>query len=714
MTATRVLLGWVGLGVLLTSGRAAPATMVSLLLEDTAARPGDTVMAGLRLRMAPGWHTYWRNPGESGSATALDWRLPEGITAGPIQWPVPGKLVDLDLTTYVYEGEVILLVPLTLSTNLTPGPKLLKARVSWQECQRLCVLGKAEVEAPLEVGTERRQSPEAAAFAAARARLPKPAPDFPISARWKPEGQPNDRSLVLEIGMQGVLDFLPFEDQRFEMGGAVERTAGANGGVTLEKSLKKTEGDWPARIRGLILAKAGAGDTGFEVSFPVSAPPVSATAALRTSPTPAAVSAPAAQPLGLMLLSALLGGLILNVMPCVLPVIALKILGFVKQSRSAPGQVRRLGLIYGAGVLASFLVLAVLVITVKAAGQRASWGMQFGSPVFLVLLTTLVTLVALNLFGVFEVTLGSDALSAAGELAGREGPAGAFFNGVLATALATPCTAPFLGAALGFAFAQPPSVILLIFLTVGVGLALPYVVLSWHPAWLKFLPKPGRWMERFKIAMGFPMLATALWLFTLTAEHYSEVFWLGMFLVTVALAAWIYGEFVQRGRTRKGLATGLAAAVLAFGYGYGLEKEQRWRAPSATPAADARGVLREGPDGIEWRAWSPAAVAKAREEGRPVFVDFTARWCVTCNANKKTSIEIPSVRAKLKEINAVSLLGDYTRTPPEITDELARFGRAGVPLVLVYPKDPNRPPVVLPELLTPGIVLAALTKAAQL
>jgi len=410
-----------------------------------------------------------------------------------------------------------------------------------------------------------------------------------------------------------------------------------------------------------------------------------------------------------MLLYAFLGGLILNVMPCVLPVIALKILGFVGQARDEPRRVRQLGLIYALGVLVSFLVLAGLVIGVKAAGHKAGWGMQFGNPQFLVLLTMLVTLVALNLFGLFEINPGGRVLGAAGALAAKGGPAGAFFNGVLATILATPCTAPFLGAALGFAFSQPAGLIIVMFLVVGLGLAAPYVVLSWHPAWLKFLPKPGAWMERFKVAMGFPMLATAVWLFSLIPLHYGRrALWLGLFLVVLALAAWVYGEFFQRGRTRRGLGLAVALVLLAGGFLYAVEGQLRWRAPVADASAENPGL----PGGIEWQRWSPAALAAARAQGRPVLVDFTADWCLTCQANLRVAIDIPSVRARLKQINAVALLGDYTRLPDDITAELNRYGRAGVPLVLVYPRNPAEPPQVLPEALTPGIVLDALARAA--
>jgi thiol:disulfide interchange protein DsbD len=413
-----------------------------------------------------------------------------------------------------------------------------------------------------------------------------------------------------------------------------------------------------------------------------------------------------------MLLYAFLGGLILNIMPCVLPVIALKILGFVGQAKDDPRRVRKLGLIYALGVMVSFLVLAGLVIGVKAAGHKAGWGMQFGNPQFLVALTALVTLVALNLFGLFEINPGTRVMDAAGTLASKHGPAGAFFNGVLATILATPCTAPFLGAALGFAFAQSAGIIVLMFMVVALGLASPYVILSWQPTWLKFLPKPGAWMERFKVAMGFPMLATAVWLFSLIPLHYGKrALWLGLFLVILALAAWIYGEFVQRGRAHRGLGLAAALALLVGGYLYAVEGQLRWRSP--VPDSSLAGPLKESPDGIDWQRWSPAAVAQARAQGRPVFVDFTADWCLTCQANKRIAIDIPSVRAKLKEINAVALLGDYTRLPDDITTELNRYGRAGVPLVLVYPKAPSEPPLVLPEALTPGIVLDFLKRAAQ-
>ncbi|NBR87946.1 MAG: DUF255 domain-containing protein [Verrucomicrobia bacterium] len=410
---------------------------------------------------------------------------------------------------------------------------------------------------------------------------------------------------------------------------------------------------------------------------------------------------------------AFFGGLILNIMPCVLPVIALKIFGFVNQAKESPARVRQLGLVYCLGVLTSFVVLAGVVIAVQRAGKSALWGMQFQNPIFLVCMVTLVTLVALNLFGLFEVSLGGGALTAASDLARKEGPTGAFFNGVLATALATPCTAPLLAPALGFAFAQPPLLILLLFLAIGAGLALPYLLLTFQPAWLKYLPRPGNWMVHFKHAMGFPMLATAIWLLWVATRIFGRdgALWLGLFLVVLALAAWIWGEFVQRGGERRGLAMGISLALLAGAYGYALEGQLHWRNP-ARPA-EAGAITKHSPEGIDWQPWSLEAVAKARAEGRVVLVDFTADWCFTCKANLKSSLEIPATQQKLKALNAVALLADNTLETPAIAAELKKFGRAGVPMVLVYPRDAKADAILLPTLLTPSLVAEALDQAAK-
>ena len=694
-------------------------TQVQLLLSAETAKPGDTIWAGVDLKMEPGWHTYWKNPGDAGQATEIKWQLPAGVTAGEIQWPLPEKLPPAEVTTYGYENEVMLLVPLTLASNLPAGPLNLAAKVSWLECKESCIPASAGVQVVLNVGNENKTSADAAAIESWNSRVPKPWTNLIIQAWWEKTTNDDTRNLIIGLPsdsneLDRSDDFFPDSNDNFEVQALTESIALAvlqktTREIYLRKSVKKFSGDWPKEISGVWFIQKGITAKSYAIKFPIA----------DQAPANEIISAPAvsspslpAQSLWQMLLFAFIGGLILNIMPCVLPVIALKILGFVSEAKSEPRRVRNLGLIYAAGVLLSFLALAALVIGVKAAGNHAGWGMQFGSPVFIVCLTTLVTLVALNLFGVFEVILGGRAIGAAGELASKHGAAGAFFNGVLATVLATPCTAPFLGAALGFAFAQSAVVIVLIFLTVGLGLASPYILLSWNPAWLKFLPKPGAWMEKFKIAMGFPMLATVVWLFNVAASSYGKnVLWLGIFLVVVAFAAWIFGEFVQRGRARKGVALALVLILLAGGYAFALEKELDWR--TAMPDTSTTGSLKESADGIDWQRWSPEAVATARAAGKVVLVDFTADWCLTCQVNKKTSIEITSVREKIKSLNAVALLGDYTHFPDAITTELNRYNRAGVPLVLVYPKSADAAAIVLPEVLTPGIVLDALDRAAK-
>ena len=679
-------------------------TAATLILPSTAIA-GDTVLVGVQLKMEPGWHTYWKNPGEAGQATEVKWTLPPGVTAGEIQWPLPHKIPPADVVTYGYEDEVVLLVPLKLASNLPAGPLNLAAKVSWLECKESCIPASADIHGDLNLGSPKRNAGDDAnekLLALWKSKVPATAANFSAQAWWEKPADGNTRTLNLQWpGDAAGADFFPAASDNYEIQGATEKISAPAGEIRLRKLVKKYSGDWPTEISGVVVTASGANES---------------KTGLTDAPTPATAAAitplQKAEPLWRMLIYAFIGGLILNIMPCVLPVIALKILGFVNEAKSEPRHVRKLGLIYALGVLTSFLVLAAIVIGVKAAGNQAGWGMQFGNPVFLVCLTTLVTLVALNLFGLFEVTLGGGALNKAGELASQSGPAGAFFNGVLATALATPCTAPFLSIALGFAFAQTAPFIVLVFLTVGLGLASPYILLSWNPAWLKFLPKPGAWMEKFKIAMGFPMLATVVWLFNVAASSYGKsVLWLGIFLIIVAFAAWIFGEFVQRGRNRKTLAAIITVLLLIGGYAFALEKELDWRAPvlESSPA----GSLKESADGIDWQRWSPEVVATARAAGKPVLVDFTADWCLTCQVNKKTSIEISSVREKLKAMGAIALLGDYTHFPTNITTELQRFNRAGVPLVLVYPKDASAPPLVLPEVLTPGIVLNALDQAAK-
>jgi thiol:disulfide interchange protein len=686
---------------------AAQNTTARLLLEHASVRAGDSTRIGVRLQMNEGWHTYWVNSGESGGPTEIEWELPEGVTVGEIQWPVPELYMFAGFGTYVYHDEVLLMAPLHVAGSVREGTHELKAKVDWLECKEVCLPAGATVSARLEVGTSMVASDDAGAFARWDANLPGRDPPPGLRAGWEGPGVGNNRWFWIEWERRDgevTPDFYALPADGYEVTPRSERLDAEEGRVRIRSQLTRFTEAWPERVAGLLVERLEPELAVTEVILALDA---------EGSPEEAAEERAAVGPsVWLMLWFAFVGGLILNLMPCVLPVIALKVLGFLNQVKQSPAEVRAHGLIYGGGVLVSFLALAALVLVVQAGGRLAGWGMQFQSPGFLLIMTTLVALVALNLFGVFEVTLGGRAMGAAAQLASKSGPSGSFFHGMLATALATPCTAPFLGAALGFAMLQPAPVVVLMFLMVGLGLASPYVLVSFVPGLARWLPRPGPWMERFKVAMGFPMAATAFWLLSVLAQHYGTegVLWIGVYLVCLALALWVWGEFVQQGTRRKPIAVAISVALLVAGYGIALEQQLKWRAPVA---AAGSGVPRQVAGGIEWERWSREAVAEALEAGRPVMVDFTAAWCVTCLANKKTSIEIASVREKLREIGAVTLMGDYTLRDDEITEELRRWGRAGVPLVLVYSRDATAPPRVLPELLTPGIVMDALEWAAK-
>ena len=701
---------WIGLLLLLgwMTGqwgvRAELATRVELWTDQSTARPGSTVTAAIRLQMAEGWHIYWRHPGdEVGLKTRVEWTLPPGVTAGAIQWPVPDKTTEKEFDTLTYSGTVVLLVPIEIPAGQVLGPITLKAKVRWLECHEECVPGNATVETRVTVGNLSEVSVHLAEIQSARQRVPRTIQDLPISAVWEASEGVVPRKLVISwkpgSGVSGF-DVFPFE----AVGGVApvsiktEYLDPQNGFLRIRKTVPAGDSGWPDRLEGVLVAK-GAEPAAEPVEFSV--PIVAPLADLSTArPEPVSMAE-----LLVKLLSAFVGGLILNVMPCVLPVLALKVLGFVQQAKEDPRRVRTLGLVYGAGVLASFLVLAGVALAVQAAGGTASWSAPFQNPIFRVLITVLITLVALNLFGVFELTLGGSAMQKASDLSSKDGWSGAFFNGVLAAVLATPCTAPFLASALAFAFLQPPLVILLFFVAIGAGLALPFVALCWEPAWLRFLPRPGVWMVRFKVGMGFPLLATAMWLFWFTAGRLGEsgtgVLWFGLFLVVLAMATWVWGEFVQRSTRGRGWAMAIAALLLLAGYFGFLEGQLDWRTPAGRRVK-----------GLEWQKWSAAAVEQARREGHPVMVDFTADSCLNCKWNKATAIEIDATRARIKELGFRVFEGDFTDGDPIIAEELKKHGRRGVPLVLMYSADLAKAPELLPVVLTPSIVAEALQRAA--
>lgn len=739
------MIGWSALGA---------HTRVSWELESGLAAPGATVWAGVTLKMDPGWHTYWKNGGDSGVATQIEWRLPEGISAGEIHWPVPEIYEDstLDMITYVYHDETTLLVPLTISVSMPDGEFSVEADLSWLECEVACVPGSGSLSGTIMI-QKGAANPDIEPdwLVAARARLPEQ-PEFEVHGEWNKPDSEDEGSYTLwftpgDLKSDGQWGFWPYPNENMEISTRSELVESeSKGGVSLKKTVFKFDGDWPDAVPGGLLTLIEPGAKRPTLAYAVNniakaakeftvSSKVDKGVVDRDDSSSQANNVEEAQQeqesqqktgfsLWWMLLQGFIGGVILNIMPCVLPVISLKILGFVEKSRNDPKSIRRMGWFFTSGVVFSFLILAGLVIGIQKTGALASWGMQFQNPQYLMVLTVVVTLVTLNLFGVFEVSLASGTVEVMNDAASKKGGFGAFMNGILATALATPCSAPFLGVALGFAFTQPPIVTVVMFLSIGLGLAAPYLVLCFRPDWLQMLPKPGAWMERFKVALGFPMLGTTIWLFTVVSLHLSneKLLWFGLFLSFLAMSAWVYGQFVQRGVGSKFVSVTAALILLMGGYGYAMEREVNWRsvgkASEGSSSLDGNGVTGSQSStmvsgGITWYPWSPEAVAAARDEGLVVFVDFTASWCWTCKVNKKTSIEIDSVRQKMNDLRVVAMRADNSKASPEIDEALREFDRAGVPLNLVYPADISARPIVLPEILTPGIVLDALDQAAD-
>ncbi|HEX8253450.1 MAG TPA: thioredoxin family protein [Thermoanaerobaculia bacterium] len=620
------------------------------------------------------------------------------------QWPYPEKISLDPLTTYGYEGEVTLLVPFKAASDAKPGTTArVTADVYWMVCEKICI--PEEVKLALDVPIGERpvapNGPAASAFASARAKLPVAANDWKIAATEQagqfvlriepPQGVTLDRNVQFFAASGPVIEY-----------SAPQTTTVDARVITMRLVRSPHLTGSPKRINGVLLAPnggPGGGPAAFEFDVPFSA----STGAAAAAPAVAATESATVPPTLLVALAlAFAGGVILNLMPCVFPVVSLKVLAFVQSAGDDPRRVRAHGLTFAAGVLVSCWALAALLLGLRAAGEEIGWGFQLQSPGFVAAMAFLLFGLGLSLVGVVEIGTSLTRLGGAGS--NSSGYRSSFLNGVLATIVATPCTAPFMGAALGFAMTQSAATSMLIFTALGAGMAAPYVALSAWPALLRFLPRPGAWMVRFRHLTAFPLFATVAWLAWVFGHQtgIDGVLRLLLGLTLLALGLWIWGQWVtlSAAERTKWIARTAGAGFIVAGLVLAATS-----APTASAAPSAQSA-----EGIAWEIYSEEKVAEHRAAGRPVFIDFTAAWCLTCKVNERIAFSSNEVQKLVKARNIAMLKADWTSKDPAITRALAGFGRSGVPLYVLYEPAPAAQPRLLPEILSPGILLDAFSK----
>ena len=643
-----------------------------LVAARTAVVPGEPLRIGLWLQHDPEWHTYWLNPGDSGLPTRIDLELPPGFTAGPIQWPIPERLPAGPLVNFGYSGTIVLPLELAVPANIDAGSVTIRARADWLICKIECIPGDGEYSLTLPVAsTAQADSRWAADFARAERRQPVPAA-APAAISFTDETVELRLPAELTPAPAAAWTFFPATPQVVSNTAAPRWLETADGAaLVLPKSDYFVAA--PERFE-FLLAQ---GETGLVFAARAAAMP-------GADPAPAEAGAPG---LLLALGLALVGGLILNLMPCVFPVLFLKAAGAIEAGGDR-AVLKRHGLIYTAGVVTSFLAVAGLLLALRASGEALGWGFQLQAPAFVAALVLLFFVLAMNFAGLFE--FGGGGLAGAGQrLVEGHGDRAAFFTGVLACLVASPCTAPFMGVALGVALALPAPAALAIFAALGLGLALPILALGWVPGLARLLPRPGAWMETFRRLLAFPLLLTVAWLLWVYGEQTSvlAMSWLVAALVGVAFGLWLLNA---RGGWR---LLGYGALVLCVAL-------PLVRAPEvAAPAETGARALHE--------TWTPERLAELRAAGHPVLVNMTAAWCITCLANERMALSSEAFRAALESRGVQYLKGDWTRRDSSITSYLESFGRSGVPLYVLYP-GPGREPIVLPQLLTVEIVQQAL------
>lgn len=693
---------------------------VELLNEQSSIQPGRPFWLALRFRMDAHWHVYWKNPGQSGMATEVYWELPEGFTVGELQWPAPIRFESEGIVGYGYEDELVLLAQVTPPEDLRPGSIVdLQGELSWVACHDQCVPGDAFVKLTLPVSrhTPRFSYLNRGLFKRVRAALPQPLVG----------GEAN----ATEEGVLLALEGAKLSGKKLSQGYFFVENGGgeldlSRGELTQEGSLlhflsRHPQGALPPLLKGILRLEdpSGAFVRAYLVEVPLHAQlapeEIPLESSLQSEERAPAVEKQPEQLKGekegmswsaflWALAGAFVGGLILNLMPCVLPVISLKILGFVKMAEKESKSVYFYGLSFTAGVMCSYWLLSGVLIALQASGEAVGWGFQLQEPSFVAVLMFVLTLVGLNFFGVYEV--GTSITSKVGSKQGKsEGLMGAFSSGVLATALATPCTGPFLGTAVGLASTLSPLAALTLFSFIGLGMSSPYLLLSAFPSLLKFLPKPGNWMIAFKQSMGFIMLATVIWLswvFTALTSP-SAIFPLLGYLLLASFALWVYGYWatpLHSARCRR-VASCVALLLVLFSVVQVIRLDSAAEGEAHPLAASAP---KKG-----WERFSKERFDALRAEGKPIFIDFTARWCLICQTNK-LAMHDASVEAKLQELGVVPLEADWTRRDPEITHFLKEHERNGVPLYLLFSGDGDAPPQVLPQNLTPGLLLDYLSE----
>lgn len=670
---------------------------------------GRTVWVGLQLTHAPEWHTYWLNPGDSGLPTEMQWRLPEGVTAGEIVWPTPRKFPLGHLANYGYDGTVLLPVPLTIGPQFQGTSLDIALEASWLACRKECIPEEASLR--LRIPADGSTALHASRFEAALAAAPVAQP--PGEGALAPEADHlNIRAHDLPAHWQGQqLEFFP------ETLGLIEP------GAAWTQAWEGTQ--WTARIP--LSSQRSASPADVPVVLALAQPQARAPAGVRqvlpvqgnwpalaalpgTTEVPAALQAalqanaarldstlppPSATKLalGAALLGALIGGLILNLMPCVFPVLAIKVLAFARHADDRAAH-RRNGLAYTGGVVLSFIALGSLLLGLRAAGEAIGWGFQLQDPMVVAALAILFTLIGLNLSGMFE--FGQMLPGNLAAYQAKHPTVDAFLTGVLAVAVASPCTAPFMGASLGLAVALPAWQALSVFAMLGLGMALPYLLASWWPAAARLLPRPGPWMQTFRQLMAFPMFATVVWLLWVLGQQtgIDGAAALLMLLVALAMLIWSLG---LRGRAR--MVLGLLSIIGLLWLGSAVGPRVTEMSPTQVAEASEDGAA-------QWAPWSPARQETLLEQGRAVFVDYTAAWCVTCQYNKRTTLADSRLLADMASRNIALLRADWTRRDPAVTAALAALGRNGVPVYAIYQQ--GQPPVVLSEILSVEEVRTAL------